>query len=385
MTTIIELREIVDHVRDLPNKRMKTAYLNLQSREVLNFLAGHIQKDGIAKTIANEIPTSSITEDTMERVVMDFNSASGYSGRNDKIGIMQHLILSREDREFVLTSLYGSLKLGVTIPIPNPIFGEPIRPQLCGTDTDFDPKKYIIEQKFDGIRCVGMNVDDKIRLYTRNGKPLNVDVIEAELLDSIPHNCCVDGEIVSSDGQFQSLQRHGDEIEYRVFDMPFLNGSDIVGLALHERRHLLEEVLHETDRVRISPVLSLSNMADIDKWISNNDVEGVVAKSPDSFYTYGGRKDWIKIKHWLDISGWITGYTEGTGKREGILGAVEFLPDGFKNTTLVGTGFTDEMLIKTKGLLRDNKRVRITVKYQELTNDKRLRFPVFLRIDEVIE
>ena len=80
----------------------------------------------------------------------------------------------------------------------------------------------------------------------------------------------------------------------------------------------------------------------------------------------------------------MTGWTPGEGRREGILGSVEFLPEGFKETTLVGSGFTDEGLLEMKALLKSGKKVRIDVKYQNLTNDKRLRFPTFLRIREVI-
>lgn len=384
MTTINQLREIADRTRDMPNKRMKAEYLNRQSREVLNFLGKNIRMDNIGKAIASEIPKSTVTESDMESVVGTFKHASGLSARNSKISTMNWLILSPEDRNFVLECLYGSLKLGVTIPIPNPVFGEPIRPQLCGTGVDFNPTEYMIEEKYDGIRCVGMNVDGKVRLYTRNGKPISSEVISKELKDAIPPGYVLDGELVAASGDFQDLKRHGDELVYRVFDIPFFANSDITKLSLHSRRSVLEENFHVTDHIRISPILPLSTMRDINKWIERNDAEGVVAKDGSSPYLYGGRKDWIKVKPFLDISGWVQGYTAGTGKREGILGAVEFLPDGFENTTLVGSGFSDEDLLLMKSRLKAGKKVRITVKYQNITNDNRLRFPTFLRADEVI-
>lgn len=384
MTTITQLREIVDHIRSLPNKQMKSTYLNQQSQEVLNFLGGNIRKDGIAKSIAGEIPKSIITEDTMERVVKDFSFASGYSGRNDKIGMMQQLILSKEDRAFVLECLYGNLKLGISIPIPNPTFGDPIRPQLCGTGIEFNAKEYIIEEKFDGHRCVGINDNGKVKLYTRSGKPLIAEAITAELADAIPPGFVLDGELVATSGEFADLKRHEDEIEYRVFDMPFHMNNDITGIPLHARRTILEECLHETDRIRISPILHLANMQDIDQWIERNNAEGIVAKDPSSPYLYGGRKTWVKVKPSLDISGWVVGWTPGEGKRAGILGAVEFRPDGFTATTFVGTGFNDNDLELMKSWINLDKQIRITVKYQNVTKDNRLRFPVFLRVDEVL-
>jgi len=384
MTTISQLREIADHVRSLPNKNAKAAFLDNQPREVLNFLSGNVQKDGVGKAIAEEIPKGIVSESTMESVTDVFKYASGLSGRNDKIGSMQWLILSPTDRSFVLTALYGSLKLGITVPVPDPVFGDTFRPQLCGTGIEIDPMRYIIEEKFDGHRCIGINDDGKVKLYTRSGKPLVAEAITDELADAIPPGFVVDGELVAESGEFADLKRHSDEVEYKVFDMPFFEHNSITDLTLFGRRTILEECLHETERIQISPILHLTSMRDIDQWIERNNAEGIIAKEPDSFYSYGGRKDWIKVKPWLDISGWVVGWTPGEGKRAGILGAVEFHPDGFENTTLVGSGFTDEGLLKMKELLKSEKRVRITVKYQNLTTDRKLRFPTFLRVDEVI-
>ena len=388
MTTIAQLREIADHARSLPSKHSKKVYLDMQSREVLNFLSKNIRMDGIGKNIASEIPKvqDRRTEDTMERIVKDFDNASGYPGKLDKARVINAITLSPEDRAFVLECLYGSLKLGITIPIPNPTFGDTFRPQLCGTGIEFDPMRYIIEEKFDGHRCIGMNVGGKVKLYTRGGKPLVAEAITNELADAIPAGFVVDGELVAESGDFQDLKRHGDEIEYKVFDVPFFDHNSITGVKLFGRRTILEEVLHETERISVSPILSFSNMNDINKWIERKGAEGVVAKDPDSFYTYSGRKDWIKVKPWLDMTCRVTGFTQGTGKRDrdDMIGAIEVIPIGSQVKTLVGTGFSDNDLIQMRQLLREQKNVTVDVKYQNLTNDGCLRFPVFLRIREAI-
>jgi len=53
--TISQLREIADHVRSLPNKNAKAAFLDNQPREVLNFLSGNININGIGPEIFQEI------------------------------------------------------------------------------------------------------------------------------------------------------------------------------------------------------------------------------------------------------------------------------------------------------------------------------------------
>lgn len=140
----------------------------------------------------------------------------------------------------------------------------------------------------------------------------------------------------------------------------------------------------EQEHIKISPILNLNNIPDINKWIEHNHAEGIIAKNPESTYTYGGRKDWIKLKPFMDVSGWVVGFTQGEGKREGGIGAVVFKPDDINVTSLVGSGFNDNYLKLMKTWLNDGKKVRITVKFQDYTKDDHLRFPVFLRVDEII-
>lgn len=388
MTSIKSLREIVSHVRSLPNKNVKKAYLESLSPDILNFLAKNIQMDGIGKKIAMNMssftPNQLGIKNDMETIVQKFAEASSASSRLYKERIIRDILLPEEDRAFVLTCLYGSLKIGLTVPLPDPVFGERIRPQLCGTGIDFEPKDYIIERKFDGIRCIAMNIDDKVRLYTRNGKPIDAEVISKEIVDAIPPGYVLDGELESKDGEFQNMRRHSDDIVYNVFDMPFCNHFSTINTSLRYRRFLMNDDIVEQEHIKISPILNLNNIPDINKWIEHNHAEGIIAKNPESTYTYGGRKDWIKLKPFMDVSGWVVGFTQGEGKREGGIGAVVFKPDDINVTSLVGSGFNDNYLKLMKTWLNDGKKVRITVKFQDYTKDDHLRFPVFLRVDEII-
>jgi ATP-dependent DNA ligase len=168
-----------------------------------------------------------------------------------------------------------------------------------------------------------------------------------------------------------------------IFDIIFDKNIKIIG-DLSFRKDFIDRYIIENDYVKISRRLNLNNMDEIDEYIKTTGAEGIVAKEPNSLYKYGDRKSWIKYKNFLDISGVITGYTPGEGKRSGIMGAVEFLPDGFENTVFVGSGFTDKQLIEIKELIDNNNKIRIDVKYQNATSDnKSLRFPTFLRIREI--
>ena len=384
MTTINELQRIVEYIRSLNSKDEKLEYLNQQPRNILNFLSKNIKKDGIAKTIASEIPNYNLTfsESTMESIILSFNEASKYSRKKDKIRIIQRINLRLENKKFVLTTLYGSLKLGVTIPIPEPEFGNTIKPQLCGTGIEFDLKKYIIEEKFDGIRCIATNNNGEITLQSRNGKVLNVPVIKNALDAAITPGTTVDGEIVASDGQFESLDRKSNNLIYMVFDVIFTEGIK-VQMPLHHRLVILDHEIYCNDHVHISQTIKFKSMKEIDNWIIETGAEGIVAKNPNSTYQYGNRKDWIKYKHFIDCTCNVIDYTEGTGKRKGIMGAINVTPEGSSKVTKVGSGFTDDQLIEMKQLIDADKEIKVDVKFQNLTNDGALRFPTFLRIREI--
>jgi ATP-dependent DNA ligase len=77
--------------------------------------------------------------------------------------------------------------------------------------------------------------------------------------------------------------------------------------------------------------------------------EGVMMKNPESLYIPGGRptKTWYKIKKYSTADVVITGYTEGTGKYSGFIGAVKFSIWDTENKRYVEvgqcSGMTDQM------------------------------------------
>jgi hypothetical protein len=384
MTTIKELKGIVEYTRSLNSRDEKLSYLNCQARDILNFLSGNIKKDGIAKTIASEISISDKSINNMENIIEIFSTASTISSKKIKIKMMKEIRLNKEDREFILTVLYGSLKLGVTIPTPEPNFGDIIKPQLCGTGIEFDPKKYIIEEKFDGIRCIATNNNGKIILQSRNGKNLNVPIIKNSLANAIQSGITIDGEIVAADGQFESLDRNSNNLVYRIFDIIFTEEIKIQ-MPLYHRLIILDHEIYENDHVQISPELKLNSMDEINKWINKTGAEGIIAKNPNSFYIYRDRKEWIKYKLFKECTAKVIGFTHGTGKRNrnDMIGAILVVPENSNVVSKVGSGFTDSDLIKMRKHLDNKDDILVNVKYQNLTNDGCLRFGIFLNIKSI--
>ena len=385
MTTISELKETVEYTKSLTGRDEKLSYLYTRDRSTLNFLSGNIKMDGIAKTIASEIPISelNVSISDMDRVIDAFDYASKISGKIGKIQLMKQILLSPEDREFVLTCLYGSLKLGIKVPIPDPIFGESIKCQLCGTGIEFDPVKMVIETKWDGIRCLATNNNGEIILQSRNGKVLNVPVIARSLKNILPSGTTVDGEIVDKTGDFQKLDRKSNDLIYMIFDIIFVDSQPIINIPLKDRLVILRNIIKENNYIKISQELDLNTMNEINEYIESTGVEGIVAKDPNSLYIYNNRKAWIKVKLFKECTATVISYNLGEGKRTGTVGSINIIPENSDVITKCGSGFEDKDLDYMKDLIDNDNQILVNIKFQNYTTAGCLRFPIFMNIRSI--
>lgn len=232
-----------------------------------------------------------------------------------------------------------------------------------------------VEVKWDGIRALGTWADGRMLLHARRGTDITTRYPELTA-DGAPFlpvaDAIVDGEIVAFDGQgrpsFSLLQNRMHltrprEIErevvrtpivYMLFDLLRLDGHDLTGMPLRERRILLEDVVAGLDApIQIPPVFD-----DVDAALAASrefGLEGVVVKDPQSRYRPGQRSpSWLKLKHTRMQEAVIVGIRPGKGDRESTLGSLLLaVPDRsggrggsapLRYVGRVGTGFTDRIL-----------------------------------------
>ncbi|WP_017202494.1 non-homologous end-joining DNA ligase [Microbacterium algeriense] len=229
-----------------------------------------------------------------------------------------------------------------------------------------------VEVKWDGIRAIGTWADGRMLLHARRGTDITARYPELTA-DGAPFlpvsDAVVDGEIVAFDAQsrpsFSLLQNRMHltrprEIErevvrtpivYMLFDLLRLDGHDLTGLPLRERRTLLEDVVAGLDApVQVPPVFD-----DVDAALAASrefGLEGVVAKDPSSRYRPGQRSpSWLKLKHTRMQEAVIVGIRPGKGGRESTLGSLLLaVPEesagrrALRYVGRVGTGFTDRIL-----------------------------------------
>jgi bifunctional non-homologous end joining protein LigD len=154
----------------------------------------------------------------------------------------------------------------------------------------FDGDGWLFELKLDGFRGLADTV--RGRMLSKNLNPLKRF---RHLLDALPPGYVFDGEIVALDGdgrpRFNDLLFGRREPAYVAFDVLFLDGEDVRGLPLKERRALLEKVVRRYGLQRSDPVLGDGRAAF--QAVCDLDLEGIVAKRLAD--AYGPRTKWWKI------------------------------------------------------------------------------------------
>jgi bifunctional non-homologous end joining protein LigD len=234
-----------------------------------------------------------------------------------------------------------------------------IEPQLATlTDRAPEDQGWLAEIKFDGYRVLCRIEHGQAALYTRAGKDWTAKWEEiAHAAAQLPvEQAWLDGEVVALDEQgnvsFQLLQnmaqRRG-RLAYYAFDLPYLNGHDLRGMPLLQRKQLLRTLLEQADPagpVRYSEHLE----GKVDEAFSHacmHGLEGIMVKRVDAPYAATRSESWLKVKCQERQEFVVGGYTDPAGKREKfgalLLGVYE--DDGsLRYAGRVGTGFDAAML-----------------------------------------
>lgn len=294
-----------------------------------------------------------------------------------------------------------------------------IKPMLASLkDKPFDDEEWVFENKYDGYRTIAVINNRKVELFSRNEISFDTSFkAVAEELKKIDHTVVLDGEVVvendSEKADFQLLQNYLTtgigNLKYYVFDLLNLDGNDITGLSLLDRKELLKILFNKYDfkNVFFSEHI-IANGTKLFETAVKNKSEGIIAKKADSTYTANKRSNnWLKIKTANEEEAIIIGITEPKNSRK-YFGAILLGQYNSKKLQYIGkcgTGFTESVLKdlyqKLKPLfteqspldeeitLRDQiqwvkPKIVCQVKFSEWTTDKHLRHPVYLgmRIDK---
>jgi bifunctional non-homologous end joining protein LigD len=237
-----------------------------------------------------------------------------------------------------------------------------LQPMLATlTDAPFDDKGWIFEDKYDGFRMVAVTNGGKVTLYSRNGKIISQNYSEvAKALEDLEGDAVIDGELVVLDtngvSHFQLLQnalRSKAKLQYCAFDLMFLDGEDLRGLSLTERKKRLKSILPKHKLIAFSRHRPGSGTKFFEE-AERKGLEGIMAKRADSKYLSGARTNsWLKIKTSKRQEVVIAGFTAPRRTRPffGALSLALREGNGWRYIGHVGTGFSHEVLEEFHGKL----------------------------------
>jgi DNA ligase D-like protein (predicted ligase) len=276
---------------------------------------------------------------------------------------------------------------------------------------------WLLERKFDGERCVARKVDHDVRLESRTGKELTSTYpeVRAAVAAQRSRDLLLDGEVVAYDGDqtsFTRLQqrlgvsRPSQEqvanypVVYCVFDLLEVDGEDLTGSPLFERRARLMRAIRSRSALQHTEAWSGDSQRRFAA-ACRSGWEGLIAKRAEAPYVAGRSKDWLKLKCVWEQEFVIGGYTDPGGSRTdfGALLVGYYEQGSLRYAGKVGTGYTKASLHDLGILLRDLETVDpafvdarpiprgahwtrpelvAQIGFAEWTSDARLRQPRFL-------
>ncbi|TMA77072.1 MAG: DNA ligase D [Deltaproteobacteria bacterium] len=289
-------------------------------------------------------------------------------------------------------------------------------PPMLATLVDAAPAgDWHAEVKYDGYRALCALSNGRVAMWTRNALDLSERFprIARALARIVVGDAVIDGEVCVLDPQgvprFELIQQgRVDEAVLFAFDLLRLDGEDLRGRPLEERRDLLRSVLSNAPpEVRLAEEVP-GDVNEALERMRERGLEGLILKARRSVYEKGRSREWLKLKAQATQELAIVGWTPGKGNASGSLGALLLAvadgKGGYEFAGKVGTGFSSKQRRELQKQLAGDERqtspargaprlrdahwveprLVAQVRFTEWTHDGKLRHPAFqgLRADK---
>ncbi|HSO43434.1 MAG TPA: DNA ligase D [Rhodospirillales bacterium] len=247
-----------------------------------------------------------------------------------------------------------------------------VPPQLASlAETAPEGEDWLHEIKFDGYRTLVRIDGEGVRLFTRNGHDWTARYgdLPRAFRPLAGHRLLLDGEIVVQDehgiSSFAALQdalargRPGNLIFY-AFDLLHVDGRDLTGLTLLERKAALSAALAGVEEE--APALQQSDHilgrgSAFAGEACRLGLEGIVSKRTDAPYRSGRTRTWLKSKCVAGDEFLIIGFTE-TAAAGGLAALLLAGNDegGLRYVGRAGSGISSEQADRLKAALEPLRR-----------------------------
>lgn len=233
-----------------------------------------------------------------------------------------------------------------------------------------NPLPCICESKYDGIRVFLFKSGEKLvlsskhgGLYTPAGNP-NVFAKVPEFTHA-PNRMILDGEYIAREG-------------IHMFDILQVDNRDLRSLLLEERKMILHEILNDTGlEVEMIYAKTMGEVLRFKEDVIAKGGEGLVVKNPLS--TYGQPNSWLKLKRFDTLDCFVIDYEETQEMKKTGVPRSWFMGVYDGKGQVVNLGKVGSFVEKV-----DPRSVKIDsvieVRFQEVTDDLKLRAPFILRV-----
>jgi bifunctional non-homologous end joining protein LigD len=229
---------------------------------------------------------------------------------------------------------------------------------------------WLYELKYDGYRILAYIEGNSVRLITRSGQDYTTRFpdIAYSLIDWANGRAMIlDGEMAITDTagktDFQALQNsmknpQAPNLTYIVFDLLALDGADLRGHRLIDRKETLEALMKNVPEnlcysrhVRGNGKASFAAACEAG-------MEGIVGKKANSIYSGTRNADWIKLKCDQRQEFVIAGYTLSDKKTSGVSSLLLGVYEGeeFVYAGRAGTGLSEAGMKELEEKFTDIKR-----------------------------
>ena len=363
----------------------------------LGILRG-LMKDPLETKYLLRIITSTLRVGVSTQTIID-GLAVGFTGTKENRDYIEnaynlHPDLGEVTTILALKGLEEIKKIGIT-------YGVPIRMMLASRVPYVDiinklGSPMIAEYKLDGERLQIHKQGKSILLFSRRLLDISEqypDVCEVIRNNISSENVIIEGEVVAMDHFYEkmlpfqvlskrrrkySIEEVSKEIPVCLFLFDILKCEDqsYIESPLPERRTKLEEIVKESDELRLVKSASINDtneLVDFFNEAREKGTEGIMAKSiqEGSIYQAGNRGFlWIKLKGLeggklkdsVDVV--LVGAFYGRGRRKGVygtyIGAVyDKNNDSYEAFTRIASGWTDEIM---STLMKEVKQHEVTRK-----------------------
>lgn len=250
------------------------------------------------------------------------------------------------------------------------IFEEPMLARSA-EEADLEAKdwtNWVLEPKHDGMRAIVSRTAEGVEIFSRTGKSQKGKCphLEESFME-LPVGTILDGEIamvvdtievfgksvpvvdfnktmrVMGSGVEKAVLRQNElgKVSFIIFDITHFEGVEVTDRVQSVRTKAAD--LITLPWVVHNPQFE-GNFKVIYDTLIKAGVEGAILKDLNGTYKNGRSKCWLKVKSAKTFDVVVTGFTEGQGKYEGMIGAIEFsayMPDGSLKYVGRCSGMTD--------------------------------------------